>query len=137
MATTVAIKRCKGCIFWQLYRGEVTNEAMVKMMNIQAPRRSRHACTLRLREVKDADGEKVFKPSLDPRDKKASTYGERTTPNTFCDHHTAKHGPYVTPPPETVELAQQPVATDIEAPAMGGFEERPGTQELATVVVSP
>lgn len=118
MAVTVAIKRCKGCIFWDHFNGQIDNAVMRKLYDPdgghgQPPRRARHACQLVLRAAKNADGSfqeddkggpvKVPLRSALREATKADWlgphFGQRTAPNFVCEYHTPKHPPYVKPSP--------------------------------------
>lgn len=137
MATTTAIRRCKGCIFWQPYNSEVANPAMRKMMNLQAPASKRHACTLRLRtkDELDDDGKPVQVASTDPRDDKGPRYGERVGPHGICDHHTPNHPPRRVVKTVHTDMAVREVVVDGPIPALTGSIMAEGTTELATVQI--
>lgn len=112
MSITVAIKRCKGCIFWQRYHGEIANPVMRRLHGDVAPGRKQHACVLRLREP---DSEKP-QPSFNPKDAPGPNYGKRTGPNAVCDFHTEGRQPYRKPGPIETPLADQPFD---ESPQLG------------------
>lgn len=121
-----AIKRCKGCIFWNVYNGEIANPAMRKMMNLQPPGNGRHACTLRLHATKEVDdaGDPIVKVSFNPKDEPGPRYGQRTNPNASCKHQTAKHAPYRTPPPVAAELVEQVYDATAPLPALLGVSDQ-------------
>lgn len=112
---TIAIKRCKGCVFWDVWIGQTENKVMRKLHDPeggQIPGRRRHACQLVLRALKNEDGsfkEENGKPVKVPlpgglsnireSDETGPNFGKRTSPNFSCQHHTRKHATYVKPDP--------------------------------------
>lgn len=111
---TIAIKRCKGCVFWDVWMGSIENKVMRKLYDPeggQIPGRRRHACQLILRAVKNEDG--TFKKTDDDdavlvpvpgglrniaaQDTEGPNFGRRTRPDFSCQYHTSKNPPYVKP----------------------------------------
>lgn len=113
---TIAIRRCKGCVFWDHYNGNIENAVMRKLYSDNqgnAPGRRRHACQLVLRAATnedgsfktDDDGNPVKVPLLQPllratkADEPGDHFGIRTSPHFVCKHHTPKRPPYRKPSP--------------------------------------
>lgn len=110
------MKRCKGCIFWLPYDGSEDNPVLRRMQNLEAPRRARRACLLRLREVPGKDGaEATLVPSFSLEHDAGPRYGHRVSPNAVCKHHTAKHPPHKRPRTQTTELPALPVGAVVVA----------------------
>jgi hypothetical protein len=145
---TVAIKRCKGCVFWDFYNGKTANDVMRKLYEAAPPGRKRRACQLVLRAEQNADGtfseDEAGNPVKVPLKNalrwatKADTTGEyfgvRTSPNFVCQYHTPRHPPYVKPSPllGVVEHIVNPI--DIGA-TEGLIYQSEG--DLKTIVLQP
>ena len=91
---------CKNCIFWNIYQG---NE-------VTLPKRNAHACTVRIHEYVDKDGDTAFAVTalavvkeIDQKKKLVQEiptkpgpfYGERTKPKFSCGAGRAKHKPKI------------------------------------------
>lgn len=103
--TILALKRCKTCVFWSVYNGNIDNDVMRKLHGVTAPARKTHACQLILRTEVDADGEakevSVYPQHLvEKTDRAGPRFGRRCGPKDGCGHHRAKKPTYVKPPPK-------------------------------------
>lgn len=138
---TVAIKRCKGCVFWQLYAGQTKNPVMRHITGEVLPKTKQHACQLVLRTI-ERDGEQVQVPvrymqDVTTSDKIGPRFGERIGPNGSCNWHTAKHPPFVRPPRVQTHVgAEHTFEEGGLVPAIHNAMVQEKSAELATVTVT-
>jgi len=100
----MANRRCKNCRFCEYHVSDIKNPAIIRMMNLPTSKHGKaHACVMRLREVKNAEGKMVKVPSIDPADPAGPYYGQRVGPNFVCGNFVGKDEPHESGP-QTIEL---------------------------------
>lgn len=104
MKVTLAIKRCRGCVFWDRFNGNIANNVMRKIHGVAVPARKTRACQLVLRPKHEEDGSITMTPVYPHRaavstDILGPRFGRRCGPKDVCEHHTPKEPPYVRPGP--------------------------------------
>lgn len=141
MTVTVAIKRCKGCVFWQQYAGMTKNPVMRQIAGEVMPKTKQHACQLVLRTV-ERDGEQVqvpvrFQIDVVKTDVVGPRFGERLGPNGSCNWHTAKRPPFVRPPRVQTHVgADQTFQEGVLVPAIHHAMMQEKSAELAIITVT-
>lgn len=106
--TMLAMKRCKTCVFWSVFNGNIGNEVMRKLHGVNPPARKTHACQLILRTDIDAKGDakqvSVYPQHLvEKSDVAGPRFGRRCGPKDGCQHHRAKRTTYVKQAPKIVQ----------------------------------
>lgn len=139
MTVTVAVKRCKGCLFWQTYGGNTSNAAMRKLTGDHVPENKSHACLLILRDVVH-DGKDVQVPIVNPfdvrkSDKPGPRFGERIGPNGTCQHQTPKRSPFRKLPPAPPHIIEHIVEPIGYIPAVHDAMKPVQSAELSTIKV--